>query len=342
MKKYGILLIGCGHIGLEHLSDIHYRDNIEVIAVIDTDIAAAKHAAEIYCVPEYSDTYETYLCDPRVVIAIVATYTDTHTAITKEFLTHKKHVLCEKPVAPTLEEGRSFFDIALRSNAKVLVAHILRHNQSYREIAKLLASGVIGEVRLIRMVQNHHAMNWERYKRLLADCTPALDCGIHYFDIVRWFTGSEFSEISGFGTKLDPDSPNINYTCVNFRLENGCVGYYEAGWGKNTASMNLKEFIGTKGRIELTMSGQRAACREEGDLITVFHGDTGAYDTINISCDYKDMYSQLMTLIDMIENNSAGFPTLLDARAAFEIAAAADLAVREGTTVRFSDGKPII
>lgn len=64
MKKYGILLIGCGHIGLEHLSDIHYRDNIEVIAVIDTDIAAAKHAAEIYCVPEYSDTYETIYAIP--------------------------------------------------------------------------------------------------------------------------------------------------------------------------------------------------------------------------------------------------------------------------------------
>ncbi len=335
MKKYGVVLVGCGHIGLEHLADIHYRDNISMVAVVDSNIDAAKKAASIYHVSEFSDNYECYLDDERVDIAIVATYTASHLKITEDFISHGKHVVCEKPVATNLDEGERFFDLVENSSSKVLIAHILRHNKSYCKIAELIHSGVIGELKLIRMVQNHHTVDWERYKRLLSDCTPALDCGVHYFDVVRWFARSDFDEMSGFGTKLDEDSPQMNYTCVNFKLKNGCVGYYEAGWGRNTASMNLKEFIGTKGRIELTMERTRALNTEEGDLITVFHGDSGEYESINVRCSYKDMYAQLETLIDMIEGRSEGFPSLYDARRAFEAAIMAEQAVKSQTTVKF-------
>ena len=41
MKQYGILLIGCGHIGEAHIADIYYRENIRIIAVVDTDIEKA-------------------------------------------------------------------------------------------------------------------------------------------------------------------------------------------------------------------------------------------------------------------------------------------------------------
>ena len=338
MKQYGVILIGCGHIGLEHLADIYFQDNVHMIAVIDQNPAAARYAAARYGVKEYSIDWHPYLDDDRVDIVIVATYTDSHPEISLSFLRKGKHVLCEKPVASSLEEGRRFFEEAATCEGKLLVAHVLRHNETYRRAAELIHSGAIGELTLIRMVQNHHAMNWERYKRLLKDCTPALDCGIHYFDVVRWFTGQDFREIRTFGSKLDPDSPNINYTLTQFTLENGCIGYYEAGWSRHTASNNRKEFVGTKGRIELTLAGNRAECREEGDLITVFHSDTGVYETINIQAEYKNMYAQLLTLIDRIETGSPGFPTAEDARKAFEAAAAADYAVRSGETVRFDGG----
>ncbi len=342
MKPYGVILIGCGHIGLEHLADIHYRDNIQMIAVIDLNAEAARYAATRYGVKEYNTDWRSYLDDERVDIAIVATYTDTHPEIALAFLRKGKHVLCEKPAASTAEAGRRFFSEASRCEGKLLIAHVLRHNVTYRRAAELILGGSIGELTLIRMVQNHHAMNWERYKRLLQDCTPALDCGIHYFDIARWFTGQEFREMMTFGAKLDADSPDINYTITHFTMENGCVGYYEAGWSRHTASNNRKEFVGTKGRLELTLSGNRAECREEGDLITVFHSDTGVYETINVQAEYKDMYAQLLTLIDRVETGSAGFPTAEDAQKAFEAAVAADYSVHNGTPVYFRNGVPEI
>ena len=45
MKTYGVLVIGCGHIGMQHLLDIYYRDDIRIEAVVDKDPAAAESAA---------------------------------------------------------------------------------------------------------------------------------------------------------------------------------------------------------------------------------------------------------------------------------------------------------
>ena len=45
MKIYGVMVIGCGYIGLQHLEDIYYRENIRLIAVADTDERAANRAA---------------------------------------------------------------------------------------------------------------------------------------------------------------------------------------------------------------------------------------------------------------------------------------------------------
>ena len=41
-KEYGVMLIGCGHIGEDHISDIYYRDNVRSVAVVDTDESRAK------------------------------------------------------------------------------------------------------------------------------------------------------------------------------------------------------------------------------------------------------------------------------------------------------------
>ena len=94
MKQYGVILIGCGHIGLEHLADIHCRDNINMIAVIDAREETARETAIRFGVKEYGIDWRVYLDDKRVDIAIVATYTNSHTAISIEFLRRGKHVLC--------------------------------------------------------------------------------------------------------------------------------------------------------------------------------------------------------------------------------------------------------
>lgn len=77
--------------------------------------------------------------------------------------------------------------------------------RSYIKIRDLIRSGAIGRLKTVRMTQNHHALDWERYRRLLEDCSPILDCGVHYFDVLQWFTGSAITEVMGMGAVVDAD-----------------------------------------------------------------------------------------------------------------------------------------
>lgn len=138
MKKYGVLLIGCGYIGLQHLRDIYYRDNICIAAVVDQDEAAARMAAKKYGAKAYGTDYQRFLTDEGIDIVIIATYTASHLSILKDCLAHSKHVLCEKPIAATLADGEAFVEAVKAASSKVLVAHILRHNQSYRKVRELI------------------------------------------------------------------------------------------------------------------------------------------------------------------------------------------------------------
>lgn len=327
MKKYGILLIGCGYIGCEHLKDIYYRPEFEIVAVVDKSEERAALAAKKYNALSYGKDYKPFLSDKRIQIVIIATYPDTHLKIAKECLLYGKHVLCEKPIARTFEESLKFYNMALKSKCKVQVAYILRHNKSYHKIKELIDSKIIGELKVIRMVQNQHISDWSRYCSLLENCMPIVDCGVHYIDIVRWFTGSEITKVSGFGTKIDEDSPKYNYTIMNFETENGCQGFYESCWSRNVGAQNVKEFIGTEGRITLTLAKHRGEEITDGDLIRIYSKDSEEYRSICYKSVYKDMYAQILSLINNIENDTPTVPSLEDVFKAQQIALEAEKAI---------------
>ena len=102
------MLIGCGHIGGEHLEDIYYREEFSIEAVIDQDGERARFFAARYNARHSGMDYRPFLQSAAVDIVIIATYADTHLALLEECLAAGKHVLCEKPIASTLEDGRRF------------------------------------------------------------------------------------------------------------------------------------------------------------------------------------------------------------------------------------------
>lgn len=331
MKKYGIVLIGCGHIGQEYMQDIYFREQIQIVGVVDTDPRRAEQFARMYCAQSWNTQYESYLERDDVDIVIIATYVNTHLKILKECLQKKKHVICEKPIGTTLEEGSEFVKLVKASDCKVAVSHILRYNQTYLKAAELIQAGVIGEVKVMRMVQNHHCKDWERYKRLLTDCSPIVDCGVHYIDVMQWFTNSRVIDVDAFGTIIDNDLPGgvYNYGVIHTRLENGAIGYYEAGWSKNLPSSNVKEFIGDKGRLSIVLNAARSQNVEEGDLIQLYLTEHNEYRTINIDSKYKNMWALVQRLIEMIEKDVPSVPTIDDIYRVFQVVMRADQSVRE-------------
>lgn len=320
-KKYGVLLIGCGHIGEAHISEIYYRDDIRIVGVCDYNEDAARLFARKYGAEHFATSYKELLVLPEVDIVIIATYARSHLAILKDCLAAGKHVLCEKPMTEAdFDSAKEFYRTVKAAKTKILIAHILRHNKTYERARELIRNGVIGDVRLVRMVQNHHIMNKGRYATLLHDCPPVVDCGVHYVDVLRWFTGLEIDSVYCMGTNVDGrEGVEFDHGLLCMKLSNGGSAYYEAGWCDNLASQNTKEFIGTKGRIRIVLSDFRPDDHEEGDKIEYYSSETKEYKTINSPSRYKDMYAQIETLIDMIENDTEGNPSFDEAYEAFMI-----------------------
>ncbi len=336
MNSYGVVLIGCGHIGREHIADIYYRDNINIVAVIDADIERALDFKRRYGA-EYADTdYIPYLKMDKTDIVIIASPVSCHLPMLEDCIKFGKHVLCEKPLAATLEEGTRFFEVSKKAKTGVTVGHILRCNDTFIKVKELIDSGAIGKLRLARMVQNHHIINEERYHALLRECSPIIDCGVHYFDLLQWISGGKIVEVSGFGTRISPEFDDIqmDYGMANLFLDNGVVGYYEAGWNKGLSSNNIKEFIGEEGSISVTLNQFRSEHTEEGDLIEIFNNKNHSYTSINVPCNYKPMYRQLCALIDKIEGKEYEAPSLEEAYSAFKVSIAADKAAKEGIRVK--------
>ncbi len=316
-KTYGVVVIGCGYIGHDHLENIYYRENVHLVAVVDSDLTRAKETARRYQAAEFGTDYRDFISRDDVDIVIIATYVDSHLPIMEACVAAGKHVLCEKPVAGSREKGERFFDIASQAKTKVIVGHILRHNRSYQRVYELIQNGVIGELRLVHFIQNHHAVEWERYKRLMQDCPPLLDCGVHYLDVMQWMSGQKIVKATAWSCKLDADAPCDNFGCAQLTLSGGCKGLYESGWSKNLKAQNCKEFIGEKGYIRLTLCADRVGDKEEGDLIEIYHSDTGTYETINLQSVYKDMNAQFQDLVNRIEGKPHNAFSLEDARSAF-------------------------
>ena len=323
MKIYNIALIGCGHMGQAHLEHIYSKENVCIEYVCDRDESRARDFQRHYGAKHICTDANTCISAENVDIVIIATYPSSHLELLKLCLQHKKHVICEKPIAKTPEEGAEFVRLVKENpDVKVLVGYILRHNATYQKVAQMIQEGAIGKPIVMRMSQNHHTMDWSRYRRLLEETPPIVDCGVHYLDVMQWFTGATVTEMSGIGLRMEDDLPpdRKNYEMVTVKLSDGSVGFYEAGWTKTISANNAKEFVGPQGSIRLVFAKDRTSHQEEGDLIEYYDLKTKTYHTINVLAERKPTDLQLEHLIRMIEQDVPACPTIDEVYSSFRAA----------------------
>ena len=311
MKQYAVTLIGCGHMGRVHLEQLRRMDHIRLRAVADTDVAKAKELQRLYHAECFFTDWRQAVADPETDIVIIATYPSSHVAMLRECVRLGKHVLCEKPVAACMEEVEEFLQLMQNGPVKVLAGYILRHNHSYQRVKELIEEGVIGFPILMRMTQNHHTMDWPRYRSLILESSPLVDCGVHYVDVMEWMTGAAIERIQAVGACTEGDLPRgrYNYGLLTARLSDGSTGIYEAGWGNTICAQNVKEFIGPKGRIRLVLQNDRENHQEEGDMIEIYCYPEQTYQIQNVLCERKPAGEQLDYLIQMMEDGAPPVPS---------------------------------
>jgi myo-inositol 2-dehydrogenase/D-chiro-inositol 1-dehydrogenase len=196
-----IALIGAGRMGRAHARALARCEHATLVAVVDPVSGAAEDVA-----PEGAAVHHeiaAVLADHSIDGVLIAAPTPLHDRLVEHALGAGKHVLCEKPL--TLEVHR---DVELGRLAESLglvlqVGFWRRFAWPYREAARLLAEGAIGEPRLMRLSQ------WDSEPPPSAFCDPAvsggieIDCGVHELDLAAWLLGSPIAHVSAAGTHGD-------------------------------------------------------------------------------------------------------------------------------------------
>lgn len=334
MKKYGVGLIGCGKMGATHLEQLYCKENVKICCVCDLNEDRARSFSRRYGAERISTSAKECISSPDIDVVIIATYPSTHLELLKLCIQYGKHVICEKPIAASKEEGETFIRLMREHpECKILIGFILRHHPTYIKVADMIQSGAIGFPIVMRMTQNHHTVDWPRYLSLIKETSPIMDCGVHYLDVMRWFTGEEIVDISGVSARTEADVPEekYNYGMINVRLSGGSVAFYEAGWSNTISSENVKEFSGPKGCIRIVYRKDRQTHQEEGDLIEYYQYPEKEYHIINVDTPYKPTDSQFDYLISMIESNAPAFPAIEDVEKSFFATLRADEAITQKT-----------
>lgn len=137
-KKLRVVLLGLGRMGRNHLRIVGESADFELAGVVDVGTAARPQG-----VPFHDDLKALRSIDFDA--AIVATPTATHRDVVLELLAMKKHVLVEKPIASSFEQGREVLDAAASAGVRVAVGHVERFNPAVRKLREVIKGGWLGE-----------------------------------------------------------------------------------------------------------------------------------------------------------------------------------------------------
>jgi D-xylose 1-dehydrogenase (NADP+, D-xylono-1,5-lactone-forming) len=150
MKRLRWGLLSTARINRALLPPLRSSARNELTAVASRDLERAQAYADERNIPRVFGSYEAMLADPDVDVIYNPLPNSMHTEWTIKATEAGKHVLCEKPLANTLEEVDAITAAARKAGVVVMEAFMYRHHPQTLKVKELVESGAIGKLQLIR------------------------------------------------------------------------------------------------------------------------------------------------------------------------------------------------
>jgi len=268
--KFGIF--GAGSIAIyRHTPEISANPWGQVVAIYDpiTDRAdlLADQLEEHYGLEvDVVESEEALLAIEEIDAVVVATPNRHHARLAIAAMEAGKHVLCEKPMATSLEDAQKMIDTAKKTGKKLMIGHNQRLMSPHVKAKELLDEGVIGDILSFRTSFGHAGPeSWSQdqgphtwfFKKEEAFVGTMGDLGVHKTDLIRWLLGTEVKEVGAFvetlAKKNEKDeliTVDDNAVCI-LKMETGAVGQLTASWTYTAAEDNITVIYGTKGQMML-------------------------------------------------------------------------------------------
>jgi predicted dehydrogenase len=221
---------GVGYLGRFHALIYARMDGAELVGVADTDPATARRVAEECGCPAFEDA--SALLD-RVDAVSVVVPTTAHLSVARPFLERGVHVLLEKPIAASVEEGREILALAAGSGAILQIGHLERFNAGVMALAERISRP--------RFVEAHRMGT---FVPRATDVDVVSDLMIHDIDIILSLVDADIASIAAVGTPVL--TSHIDIANARLEFENGAVANVIASRVSDRKSRRIRVFEETR------------------------------------------------------------------------------------------------
>jgi predicted dehydrogenase len=153
MPPIGLAVIGVGYWGPNLVRTALATPAIRLEWLCDLEVERARTALGSYTTVRATDSYDAVLADPGVAAVAIATPAATHFDLVRAALEAGKHVLVEKPLTPSVAEGKKLAALARGSGLVLMCDHTYCYTPAVQRIRELVRGGQIGEIQFVDSVR---------------------------------------------------------------------------------------------------------------------------------------------------------------------------------------------
>ncbi|MFN3649307.1 MAG: Gfo/Idh/MocA family protein [Armatimonadota bacterium] len=228
MSKLRGALIGCGFFARNHLHGWAEVEAAAIVATCDVDRSRAEaYAREFGIAAAYADPAEM-LVRERLDFVDIVTQPGTHRELTELAASRGVHVICQKPMAPSLEEARSMVAACRAAGVRFMVHENFRWQRPMRELKQ--ASEELGELFFGRITWRT-PFDIYHYQPYLAEDPRFIiaDLGVHLLDLARFFLG-EVEQLYCVTRRVNPRIQGEDVATILLKMRSGAACVVEASY----------------------------------------------------------------------------------------------------------------
>ena len=254
--KIRYAVVGLGWISQEAVLPAfkHAKDNSELAALVTNDPEKARELGREYKVGEVVsyDGYDSLLRSGAIDAVYIGLPNSMHHEYTVRAARAGVHVLCEKPMADTVDECQDMIRVCTEAGVKLMIAYRLHFEPANLKAIEIVQSGQIGEPRIFSSVFCQQVQEGNvRLKRGLGG-GPLMDMGVYCINAARYLFRAEPQEVTAFGaTDGEPRFNEVHeMASAVMRFPGDRLAQFTCSFG--ASSIDTYHVVGTKGSLRMS------------------------------------------------------------------------------------------
>lgn len=257
-KEIGFALVGCGRISGHHVRSMKAVPNARILALCDLDLPRARQWTPDGEIPCYSNYHEMLAKHSEIDVVGIATPSGMHFEHAMDIVTrYRKHLVIEKPMVMTPQEGALLKEAAAKAGRKVFPIYQNRYNKAVQRVKQAIDSGELGDLVLatvrLRWCRTQSYYDRDPWRGTFSHDGGALtNQGIHYIDLLRFLAGDISAVNSSLSTRLAKIEVEDTATAL-VKFKSGASGMIEVTTAARPRDFEASiSILGSKGTAILS------------------------------------------------------------------------------------------